>query len=128
MTTPRRRKTPDVPLVEWIAGGISLAIVVGTLLFIGYEIYRGERDLPDLRVEVEAVVPRSGGHAVRVIVRNAGGRPAETVIVEGTAGGVRSQAQIDYVAGESEQLAILVFPTAPDAADLSVRVIGYTTP
>ncbi len=117
-----------MPLVEWIAGGIGLLIVTGTLAFIGYEVYLSERDLPDLHVVVERAIPRNAGHSVRVVVRNDGRRPAQSVIVEGIAGGVRSEAQIDYVAGQSTAAAILVFPEPPGPAALSVRVVGYTTP
>ena len=128
MTSSRRRKTPHIPLLEWIAGGAGLLIVAGTLAFIGYEVYLGERDLPDLRVVVERAIPRNDGHSVRVVVRNVGRQPAQAVIIEGVAGDLRSEAQIDYVAGQSAAAAVLVFPETPDPAALSVRVVGYATP
>ena len=128
MTTAKRAKAQQIPALEWIAGGVGLLIVAGTLAFIGYEIYLGERDLPDLRVVVERAIPRNGGHSVRVVVRNIGRHPAQTVIIEGVAGNVRSEAQVDYVAGQSSAAAILVFPQAPDPATLRVRVVGYAMP
>ena len=128
MTTSKRPRAQQLPLVEWIVGGIGLLIVTGTLAFIGYEVYLSERDLPDLHVVVERAIPRNAGHSVRVVVRNDGRHAAQSVIVEGIAGGVRSEAQIDYVAGQSTAAAILVFPETPDPATLSVRVVGYTTP
>jgi uncharacterized protein (TIGR02588 family) len=124
----KRGRRDDVPLLEWIAGGIGLFIVAGTLAFIGYELYLGQPDLPDLRIEVERAISRSDGHSVRVVVRNAGRRAAESVIVEGVAGEVRSEAQLDYVAGQSQETAILVFPGGADPASLTVRIVGYTTP
>lgn len=127
-TKPRQGRREYVPLLEWIAGGIGLVIVAGTLAFIGYEVYLGQPDLPDLHIEVERAIPRNDGHAVRVVVRNAGRRAAESVIVEGVAGELRSEAQLDYVAGQSQEAAILVFPGPPDRAALTVRIVGYTTP
>jgi uncharacterized protein (TIGR02588 family) len=128
MTPARARRDPGVPPLEWAAGLAGVAIVAVTLAFIGYEIYRGERPAPDLRVEVERAIPRGGGHAVRVVVRNASRGPAASVIVEGRAGAARSEAQVDYVAGLSDAEVTLVFPEAVDRESLSVRVIGYTRP
>jgi uncharacterized protein (TIGR02588 family) len=128
MAAKRRRKDPSVPPLEWAAGLVGLVIVGLTLAVIGYEAYRGERDAPDLRVEMGRPTPVSGGRSVRVVVQNAGRRAAVAVIVEGSAGDVRSEAQIEHVAGLSSAEAVLVFPESADLAGLSVRVVGYTVP
>jgi uncharacterized protein (TIGR02588 family) len=101
---------------------------VSTLAFIGFEVYRGERGAPDLRVDVEEIVPRNAGHTVVVIVRNVGRRAAASVIVEGAARELRSEVHLDHVPGLSQQAATLVFPAAPDRESLSVRIVGFSTP
>jgi uncharacterized protein (TIGR02588 family) len=123
-----RRKKDEVPAIEWIAGGVGFLVVLATLALLGYEVYRGERDAPDLRITLEGTVPRNDGHSVRAVVRNVGRGAAAAVIVEGVARALRSEAHLDYVAGLSEQAVTLVFPEAPDRQSLSVRIVGFTTP
>jgi uncharacterized protein (TIGR02588 family) len=133
MAAKRRQKTEDVPLLERIAGAIGFIIVAGTLSFIAYEVFRDERDRPDLRVEIGSISEVSGGHSVEIVVRNAGRQAAAGVTIEGTSrngaeGGIRRETQLDFVPGLSEREATLVFPIRPDRASLEVRVVSFTSP
>jgi uncharacterized protein (TIGR02588 family) len=130
--TPRNRKKNGVPTIEWVTGVIGLAIVVGSLGFIGYEAFRDGPVDPQL----EAVVERSGrsgaGFTCTVVVRNHSRQAAAEVLVEGVIrsrdGEVRSEVRLDYVPGLSSRRATLVFPHPPGEDAVAVRIVGYTTP
>jgi uncharacterized protein (TIGR02588 family) len=129
----RRRTGQQIPPLEWVAGALGLLIVVGTLAFIGFEAYRGERGSPDLHAEVDTVSRGSGGYEVGVIVSNRGRTAASGVIVEGMSNDERGrdarvEVRIDYVPGLSEERATLVFPFQPDRASVQVRVVAFTMP
>jgi uncharacterized protein (TIGR02588 family) len=129
----RRRKAATVPTLEWIAGGLALLFVAGTLAFLGFEAFQGEGQGPDLRVEIGAITQGNGGHSVAVLLRNLGRVAAAGVIVEGMSRDeqgreIRVEARLDYVPGLSEEQATLIFPFPPDRASLHVRVVSFTTP
>ena len=122
-----------MPAIEWITGLAGLAIVLGTLGFIGYEALRGGPDAPALDVVVEHSSEEPNGFVVVVRVRNENRQAAAEVLLEGVvrlADGRerRSQARLDYVAGLSTRRATLLFPAAPAGGTVEVRILGYTTP
>ena len=119
-----------IPLLEWVAAALGLAIAVALLGIIGREaLASGDGDqVPVLAAEVEAIEPTSGGHVVRIRVSNRSRQTAARVEVEGTAGEETSAASIDYVPGRSRAEGGLVFRTDPRRTGLSVRVTGYQLP
>jgi uncharacterized protein (TIGR02588 family) len=128
----RRRQAHEVPTIEWITGLAGLAIVLATLGFIGYEAFRGGAPSPRLEAAVETTGAVPSGFSATVAVLNASHQAAAEVVIEGVVqsggGESRSQARLDYVPGRSTRRATLVFPGAPDAGGVKVRIVGYTTP
>jgi uncharacterized protein (TIGR02588 family) len=134
MTMPARsRKNNEVPTIEWVTGAVGLAIVLGTLGFIAYEAFRNGPEEPRLQATIETSGPVPTGFSATVTVKNESRRAAAEVLVEGVLRSrdgteVRSEVRLDYVAGLSTRRGTLVFPRAPDAGGVAVRIVGYTTP
>ena len=129
----RGRKQDDVPAIEWVTGGIGLAIVLGTLTFIGYEALRGDAGRPALEAAVETSHTEPSRFFAVVVVRNTSRRAAAEVVVEGVArskngGEQRSEMRLDYVPGLSQRRVTLVFEGQPSEGGVAVRIVGYTTP
>lgn len=129
----RRRGRHGVPTLEWITAGLGAAIVIATVLFIGYEAVTDSGGPPLLTAAVEGVQPAGGHYVVLVVVANSGQRAAAEVTIEATlhAGDgalSRSEARLDFVPGRSRRRAGLLFDTDPREGSLRVRVHGYATP
>ena len=79
-------------------------------------------------------IGRSGGsYVVQVIVRNAASVAAadvrvEGVLREGPAEIERSEAGLDYVPGQSQRSAGLIFTKDPARYRLELRPVGYQEP
>jgi uncharacterized protein (TIGR02588 family) len=130
---PRQSQRSAPPLLEWISGGIGLAIVLGMLGFLAARALSHADAPPALSAHVDGVVQGPGGYIVTVTVRNTSRATAAAVQVEGTlTHGARearkSLVTIDYVPGSSERRAGLLFDLPPTEETLNVRVIGYTDP
>jgi uncharacterized protein (TIGR02588 family) len=129
----RSRKKDGVPAIEWVTGVCGLAIVLGTIGFIAYEAFRGTPGEPRLEVAIETSRATASGFSVTVLVRNASRRAAADVVVEGIlrsrdTGVQTSEVRLDYVPGLSTRRATLVFQAPAAENDVSVRIVGYTTP
>ena len=124
MARQRQPRKGHIPAIEWVVGGIALAIVAALLGVIAYDAVAHAGGAPSLRVSVASV----DASRVVVSVDNDGDRAAADVTVEGIAGGVRSEARLDYLAGRSRREATLVFPAPPRPEDVKLRVLGYTVP
>jgi uncharacterized protein (TIGR02588 family) len=121
-----------MPLVEWVAGMISAAIVLGTLGYLGFEAFQPGPDEPRLTVTVLRTRESAGTFVVELEIRNNGRGAAAGVQIAGLArrtasGERRGQAVVDHVPGLSTRQASLVFDDDP-GADLDVRVVGYAKP
>jgi uncharacterized protein (TIGR02588 family) len=129
----RSRTRNGIPTIEWVTGGVGLAIVLGTLGFIAYEAFVGGPEAPHLTVAVETSGAAASGFSATVVVRNESRQAAAEVLVEGVlrsreGGEKRSEVRLDYVPGLSSRRATLVFPAPPDEGGVSIRIVGYTTP
>lgn len=112
---------------------VGLAIVLGTLGFIGYEEFRPGPDEPRLEVLVETSQMTATGLVATVLVRNTSRQAAAEVLVEGVirapgGGEQRSEVRLDYVPGLSTRRVSLVFAASPGDSGVAVRILGYTTP
>lgn len=115
-------------VAQWIAAGLSLLLVLGTLGFLLYEELAIPKTPPQLAARVDSIAPAPGGWQVEVAISNQGSETAAEVQVSGEAGGETSSATIDYVPAGATRRAVLIFTADPRAADLRVRVAGFDYP
>ena len=66
----------DKPMIEWIVGGISAAIVAVLLGFLVYEALFADSLPPSLTATIEALESTDEGTVVRVAVTNGGDKAA----------------------------------------------------
>ena len=138
--TPRAKKQessedegqrPAISPAEWIAVGISAAIVVGAVVTLLLHAPR-DRTPPDLVVTVDHVDPVTAGFLVRFTVENKGGTTAAHVVVRGesrgSAEGEDPEAVFDYVPDGSQRRGGLLFKTDPRRGALTLRAVGYREP
>ena len=125
----RRRK---VPTIEWIAGSISALIVVGTIVYLGFEAIQGTSDGPLLSAQVQQIRAIGRTFVVEVEVRNESRAAAAEVQIAGEArspDGTKREgtATVDFVPGFSSRHVSLVFDFDP-GRNPDLRVVGYVTP
>ncbi|MBD0306030.1 MAG: hypothetical protein ICV76_05695 [Nitrospiraceae bacterium] len=123
----------DTPLVEWVAAGLGLLLLLGTLGFLGYKEFTETSTPPDVTVHVETIQPARTGYLVTIRAVNHGGQTAAGLWVSGTLrdGGTAvetSRARFQYVPAESERRGGLYFSRDPRALELSLRAEGYERP
>lgn len=130
---PTPAKPPPTPLVEWLAAGVGLFLVVATILLIASEAFMADPSPP--QVEVRALEIRSSGPGFLVVVeaRNVGGSPAAGVLVEGElergdAPPEIAEASFDFIPDHSARRGGLFFETDPRQSRLSLRAKGYAEP
>ena len=129
MGKPRQRKTPAV---EWIAGIMGGAIVLGTIGYLVFAALQPQSDGPQLTVAVTGVRESAGAFVVDVEVRNSSRQAAADVHLAGMTpsregAGAQPRARLDYVPGLSARTATLIFDLNPGRA-ADVRVVGYSVP
>jgi uncharacterized protein (TIGR02588 family) len=138
--TPRTKKQGSsedegeqtaISLAEWIAVGISAAIVIGAVATLLLHAPR-DRTPPDLVVTVDRVDPVTAGFLVRFTVENKGGTTAAHVVVRGESRGTAAsedpEAVFDYVPDGSRRRGGLLFIHDPRQTQLTVRAVGYREP
>lgn len=134
---PAPRKTAKTSqttsLLEWVAGGLGLAVILAVLAVIGGEAFSGDRSPPAIVVEPVQVTATAGGYLVRVRVRNDGGQSAAQLVVDGrltpAAGEPEtSEATFDYVPRHSSREGGLFFKNDPKTGSLTLRAKGYVEP
>ncbi|MDO9335692.1 MAG: hypothetical protein Q7T61_04775 [Caulobacter sp.] len=121
------------PLLEWIAGGFGLVLVLLTVGVIGQEALFGDPSPPAVTVEARAVHAVKGGWLVEIEAINSGGSPAAQVAVEGELvlpgqAPETAEANFDYVPDHSRRTGGLFFSHDPRGAQLSLRAKGYAKP
>ncbi len=121
------------PAVEWIFGSVSAAVVVGLVLFLGYQALFGDNRPPELSVSFEGVDQFDNGTVVMVAVANRGDEAAAAVTVYAStpdASGRASQKQIefDHIAAHAVRRGAFVFPGPVDPAALQLEIGGYAEP
>lgn len=124
---------PPVPLLEWVAAGLGLALTLAMLGVMLWQGLHGNGDPPAVEARVERIVPTGTGFAAEVALYNRSNATAAQVELEGTLKqGERivetSAAAVDYVPGESTRRAGLFFTQDPRRHTLDVRVLGYSEP
>ena len=125
MAESSKSSSPDHPVVQWIMGGLGLALTLAAAGVIVYEAVQPASP-PDLTAEVAAVRPAAAGFVAEIEVRNEGRDTAAAVQVEGRSGGETASTTIDYVPGRGRTAVALAFPGAP--APVEARVTGWSEP
>ena len=123
-------KSEPIPLLEWVAAALGLAIAIALMGIIAREaIASGDGSgVPILAAQVESIEATAGGHVVRITITNDSGKTAARVDLEGKAGDETSVASVDYVPGHSQASAGLVFKQDPRRGGMTVRVTGFQLP
>lgn len=122
----------DVPLAEWIAGGIGFVLVGFTVGYLLYAALTQEDRPPDIQVEVVSVVPVRAGYLAQFRATNHGDQSANDVHIIGIHGkgpdSEETEAVIDILPGHSQKSGGLFFSREPAPASLTVRASGYRDP
>jgi uncharacterized protein (TIGR02588 family) len=118
---------------EWAAAALGALMVGGTIAFLAHEAATEENTPPDLVVRAGAVTRTSAGWLVEVHAENRGATTAAQVQVEGelradTGAVETSDVTIDYIPGDSERRAGLLFRADPRRHRLEVRARGFDLP
>ena len=130
----RSKTRARTPLLEWIASGIGLLLVLAVLAVIGREAFSGETgQLPAIEAAAVRVEPAGSGFVVAFEAVNRSGGTAAAVEIEGTlkAGETiveTSSATLDYVPAYSRRGGGLYFREDPRRHRIELRALGYQTP
>src|SRR5688572_24530448 len=77
------RGGPDIPLMEWVAAFVGLALVSATIACMIYQGLTRGSSPPDVSVQAEAIVQLRDGYVVKIRAVNRGDTTAADVKVEG---------------------------------------------
>lgn len=131
MNKPRHE---PMPLLEWIAAGLGLAVTLGLVGFVGWQAFTASNggELPHVVVETGAIEGYDGGWVIEITARNLSARTAAGVVIEGTLRQedrtLQSTVTLDYLAGDSTRKAGLFMPADPRSGEFTVRAGGYVAP
>jgi len=129
----QKKKPGEIPMLEWIVGGIGAVIVAAAIGVLLYEGAAGDHSPPDITVEIKEVSAVRDGYRVRFEATNEGGEAAAQVVIEGViAKGdtilETSETTLAHLPARAERGGGLFFATDPRAAELRVRARGYEDP
>ena len=127
------RATSDIPLLEWIIGGVGFLLITSVIAFLLYHAITGIDSPPDVNVSIVSIQQNRSGYLVRVKARNDGGSTAEGVVIEGELKKgsqvlERSETTVDYSPPGSEKEFGLFFTRDPRQFELQIRALGYENP
>jgi uncharacterized protein (TIGR02588 family) len=125
-----KKQAARTPLLEWIAAGIGLILLLIVLGAIGQEAMTGAADEPPaITVTAGQVTQTRSGFVVAFEANNASRGTAAAVEIEGKlASGETSSATLDYVPGRGRTAGGLFFKTDPRGQQLELRALGFQTP
>lgn len=123
---------PASPLEWWVAG-FSLLLVLGTVGVLVQDGLRASSTPPQIRLEIDSILPAGQGYVVEFSAHNDGQTTAAGLTVEGTiesaAGGTEtSEVTIDYVPAGGARGGGLFFTEDPRRRHLKIRPKGYDRP
>ena len=123
----------DIPVLEWIVGGVGFLLVTGAIVFMLYHAITRIDSPPDVGVSVVSIRQNRSGYLVTVRARNYGGSTAEGLVIEGelkdgSQSLERSHTTLDYAPPGSEKEAGLFFTRDPRKFELQLRPLGYEEP
>lgn len=140
MSAPSHRDRPsgknakaDIPALEWVVGGVGLAIVVAVISVLLYEAVAGDKSPPDVKLTAGAAVPLQHGYLVKVSAENVGGEPAARVSVTAELWDQSSlleasETQFEHLPPQSTRKAGVFFQRDPRAKEIRLHARGYEVP
>lgn len=129
-----KQATTDTPLLEWVAAGIGLLLILSLIAVIGREAISGEnKKLPAIEIAVRGIAPAGANYVVEIEALNRSGGTAAAVAIEATLkrGGTTvetSTITFDYVPGHSKVAGGIFFSRNPSGYTLDVRALGFQAP
>jgi uncharacterized protein (TIGR02588 family) len=129
----RARQESEIPPLEWIVGGLGLALVTAIILFLLYQAFAGNQAPPEVRLRVESIEQSGSTYRVDLKVVNEGGTTAEGLVLEGELKKgdqqvERSFTTIEFLPPGSEKKVGLFFRHDPRELALEIRPLGYEDP
>jgi uncharacterized protein (TIGR02588 family) len=127
-------KAGSTPLLEWVAAGIGLFLILVLTWVIGREAIRGQiSQPPSIEIQIGQITRSASGYVVTFEAVNRASGTAAELQVEGTllAGKVEiegSAATIDYVPGHGRASGGLFFSHDPRRYALAARATGFQDP
>lgn len=121
----RSKSVAPRPILQWAAAGLGACVTLAAGAVIMNEALQPDRPV-DLSVKVEGVRRMGSDRVFEIKVTNGGSETAAGVEVVGEASGRRASVTLDYVPGDGETSAALVFPGDSDNPTLSVA--GWSEP
>jgi uncharacterized protein (TIGR02588 family) len=127
------RPVAATPLLEWIAAGVGLAIVLATAGLIAAEAVRPDHSPPAVVVQNLGARRTAAGWVLEIRAANRGGGPAAQVVVEGELqrpgeAPETAEATFDFIPDHSARRGGLFFSADPSQGALTLRAKGYAEP
>ena len=120
--------------LEWAVFAISLLLLLGVFVYLGYHTFHYQHTPPDLEVELKPAPSPYAPYRYHVILHNRGGSTAEQVELEflmKKADSVLDKAHlsIPWAPQSAKREGWVIFHTAPSKADtILAHVLGYKKP
>lgn len=121
------------PAWEWGVALLGLALILGAIGFLAYQVVADGDSPPDILIRADAILPVTSGYLVQIRAVNQGGSTAAELRIEGTLRGESgrvetSETVIDYVPAHSYRKGGLFFTQDPQQFTLQLRAKGYAEP
>ena len=132
-TKAEASQPPSTPLLEWIAAGVGLALVLAVMALLIAESLIGDHSPPEIVARQVATSWTAAGYLVEIEVSNSGGTTAGQVAIEGELVAPGAQAEtaeavFDYVPAHSTRKGGLYFKDDPRTGQLTLTAKGYIDP
>lgn len=120
--------------LEWTVFAVSLLMVAGILIYLGYKTYTHQPSPPNIQVEYRPNPTRLTPYRYHLIVNNTGGETAEEVIIElvlkkDTIIMEKAEMNLPFVPQSSKREGWINFTMDPNEADTVVaRVMSFKKP
>jgi uncharacterized protein (TIGR02588 family) len=123
----------SIPLSEWIAAGIGVALLLGSIAILIYGVATSPDSPPRLSVRVASIERAGEQYLVLIEVQNEGGSTAADARIEAELRQQdsvveRSETTLDFVPRKSTRRAGVFFSRDPRANELTLRASGYREP
>jgi len=128
-----KRKNNKTPILEWLAAGIGLILVLFSIGFLLYSAIIKQDTPPDLVVVADNITKTEKGYLVKFSLENKGGNNASQVTVEGKLkkgeeDEETSSVTFAYAPSNSKKEGGLLFTKNPQEFQMELRALGYENP
>jgi uncharacterized protein (TIGR02588 family) len=128
-----RKDAARTPFIEWLIGGIGVALFVACVAFLVYEgLVNGEEPGP-ITASVIDVIEVGDGHVLTFKINNGGTQTLSNLqvsarLLEGEREIESATTMIDYLPGRSSQEGGFYFEHDPRTLTVEIRPEGYQKP